>query len=59
MLRKLMLVGMLSVVDQGSTMQVVAGITTSFAFFAAHVRTLPYRHMEDNVLKATTEVRIK
>ena len=56
MLRKLLLVGMLSIVDQGSTMQVVAAIATSFAFFATHIRTLPYRHTEDNILKATTEV---
>ena len=38
--------------------QVCAGIATSFAFFAAHIRTLPYRFMEDNLLKASTEVHL-
>ena len=55
MMRKLVVVGMLTTVERGSTTQVVAGIVFSFLFFAAHVRTLPYRHMEDNILKATTE----
>jgi hypothetical protein len=55
MMRKLVVVGMLTTVERGSTTQVVAGIVFSFIFFAAHIRTLPYRHMEDNILKATTE----
>jgi hypothetical protein len=54
MLRKLLLVGMLTLVQQGTTLQICAGVVTSFVFFAAHVRMLPYRHIEDNILKATT-----
>jgi hypothetical protein len=46
MLRKLLLVGLLSVVEQGSTVQVCAGLATSFVCFAAHVYTSPYRHTE-------------
>ena len=56
--RKLLLVGMLTVVQQGSVLQICAGLATSFVFFAAHVRTLPFRHFEDNVLKATTEAHL-
>ena len=81
MLRKLILVGMLTLVEQGSTLQVCrsisaphatrhglssftirlqvcAGIATSFAFFSAHISTLPYRFLEDNMLKATTEIHL-
>lgn len=58
MLRKLLLVGMLTVVPAGSTFQVATGMATSFLFFAAHVRCLPFRFLEDNVLKATTEAHL-
>jgi hypothetical protein len=58
MLRKLFLVGVLSAVDRGSTVQVCAGLAFSFAFFAAHIKTMPYRHAEDNFLKATTEAHL-
>eukprot|EP01046_Picozoa_sp_COSAG06_P029965 COSAG06_NODE_2819_length_6234_cov_2.814996_1_plen_1898_part_00 len=58
MIRKLLLVGMLTLVQQGSVLQICAGLATSFVFFAAHVRALPFRHMEDNVLKATTEAHL-
>lgn len=54
MLRKLLLVGMLTLVQQGTSLQVFAGVVISFGFFAAHTRTMPYRHVEDNILKATT-----
>jgi hypothetical protein len=56
--RKLLLVGMLTLVQQGSVLQICTGLATSFVFFAAHVRTLPFRHMEDNILKATTEAHL-
>ena len=55
MLRKLLLVGLLTIVDQGSTVQVCAGLATSFVCFAAHVYTLPYRHTEDNLLKGLSD----
>jgi hypothetical protein len=58
MLRKLFLVGVLSAVDRGSTLQVCAGLAFSFAFFAAHIKSMPYRHAEDNFLKATTEAHL-
>ena len=58
MLRKLILVGMLTLVQQGSTVQICAGVAASFLFFAAHIHTMPYRHLEDNILKATTEVHL-
>lgn len=58
MLRKLVLVGMLTIVPAGSTLQVSTGLTFSFAFFAAHIRTLPFRFSEDNWLKATTECHL-
>ena len=58
MLRKLILVGMLTLVEQGSTVQICTAQVTSFAFFSAHVRMLPYRHMEDNVLRTTTEIHL-
>ena len=58
MIRKLLLVGMLTLVQQGSVLQICVGITTSFVFFAAHIRSLPFRHIEDNVLKATTETHL-
>ena len=49
---------MLSLVSQGSTFQICVGLLLSFGFFAGHVRTLPYRHFEDNILKATTEIHL-
>jgi hypothetical protein len=58
MIRKLLLVGMLTVVQQGSVLQICTGLATSFVFFAAHIRALPFRHIEDNVLKATTEAHL-
>ena len=41
MIRKLLLVGMLTLVQQGSVLQVCAGLATSFVFFATHVRAPP------------------
>jgi serine/threonine protein kinase len=58
MLRKLLIIGVLSVVSQGSTFQICVGLLTGFFFFAGHVRKLPFRHWEDNVLKATSELHI-
>jgi hypothetical protein len=56
--RKLVLVGLLTSIERGSTLQVCTGLVFSFVFFAAHMRTMPYRHAEDNVLKACTEVHL-
>jgi hypothetical protein len=49
---------MLTLVQQGSVLQICTGLATSFVFFAAHIRALPFRHIEDNVLKATTEAHL-
>jgi serine/threonine protein kinase len=58
MLRKLLIIGVLSVVSQGSTFQICVGLITGFFFFAGHLLKLPFRHFEDNVLKATSELHI-
>jgi hypothetical protein len=58
MLRKLMLVGILTVLDLGTTSQVVVGVFLSFSFFALHIKFLPYRHVEDNCLRATSELHL-
>jgi hypothetical protein len=58
MTRKLILVGMLTSVERGSTLQVCTGLCFSFVFFAAHMKTMPYRHVEDNILKACTEIHL-
>jgi hypothetical protein len=56
--RKLAIIGVLSQVSQGSTFQICVGILTTFVFFAGHVAILPYRHWEDNLFKATTELHL-
>ena len=42
----------------GTTTQVVVGVTLSFGFFSAHIKYMPYRHIEDNMLRATTELHL-
>jgi hypothetical protein len=34
------------------------GLVFSFGFFAAHMKTQPYRHAEDNLLTAMTEIHL-
>jgi hypothetical protein len=51
MLRKLLLVGLLTVVKRGSILQVCVGMWTCLIFLAAQVRSMPFRFDEDNVLK--------
>ena len=58
LLRKLVLVGLLAVVDKGSAAQCWAGIILSFGFFALHVKTLPFRYWEDNLLKGMVEAHV-
>eukprot|EP01046_Picozoa_sp_COSAG06_P017088 COSAG06_NODE_1150_length_10499_cov_45.337115_1_plen_1808_part_00 len=58
MIRKLTIIGMLSLVSPGSTFQICVGILTGFLFFAGHVAIRPYRHWEDNFFKATTELHL-
>jgi Ca2+-binding EF-hand superfamily protein len=58
MLRKLLLVGLLTIVDRGSTLQVCVGMLTCLFFIVAHIAFLPFRYYEDNVLKASTEIHL-
>eukprot|EP01051_Picozoa_sp_SAG22_P026882 SAG22_NODE_8718_length_635_cov_0.904851_1_plen_160_part_01 len=58
MIRKLLLVGMLVVAGRGSVAQLFLAILISFVSFSLQVRLMPYRHAEDNVLKAAVEVHI-
>jgi hypothetical protein len=58
MVRKLMLVGMLVVVGRGSVAQLFLANTISFGSFALQVKLMPYRHAEDNLLKAAVEIHI-
>jgi hypothetical protein len=45
-------------VPMGTTSQVVVGVVLSFGFFSAHIKFMPYRHREDNWLRATTELHL-
>ena len=58
MLRKLMLVGMLVVAGRGSVAQLFLALVISFVSFSLQVKLTPYRHAEDNVLKAAVEMHI-
>lgn len=55
MLRKLALSGLLQFVQRGTAAQVLVGCCISFASFGVHVRLLPYRDAEANVLKVCAE----
>jgi hypothetical protein len=55
MLRKLALSGLLQFVERGTAVQVLVGCCISFASFGVHVRLLPYREAEANVLKVCAE----
>eukprot|EP01043_Picozoa_sp_COSAG02_P012215 COSAG02_NODE_469_length_21727_cov_64.506334_1_plen_908_part_00 len=55
MLRKLALSGLLQFVERGTAAQVLVGCCISFASFGVHVRLLPYREVEANVLKVCAE----
>jgi hypothetical protein len=56
--RKLLLSGILSLVGRGSIAQAVLGTVISFAFFALHLRLLPYKSPTLNVIKAVSEVQM-
>jgi hypothetical protein len=55
MLRKLALSGLLQFVERGTAAQVLVGCCISFTSFGVHVRLLPYRAAEANVLKVCAE----
>ena len=52
MLRKLALSGLLQFVQRGTAAQVLVGCVLAFGAFGVHVRLLPYRDAEANLLKA-------
>ena len=56
MLRKLSLSGLLQFVERGTATQVLVGCCIAFCSFGVHVRLLPYREPEANVLKVCAEV---
>ena len=55
MLRKLSLSGLLQLVERGTATQVLVGCCIAFCSFGVHVRLLPYRDPEANVLKVCAE----
>jgi hypothetical protein len=56
--RKLLLSGILSLVGRGSIAQAVLGTVISFAFFALHLRLLPYKSSTLNAFKAVSEIQM-
>jgi hypothetical protein len=58
MLRKLLLVGVLVVVDRGSVAQVACAACLSLGFIMLHFKLWPYKLSADNVFKAQVEVQI-
>jgi uncharacterized protein (DUF983 family) len=58
MLRKLALSGLLQFVQRGTAAQVLVGCVLAFGAFGVHVRLLPYRDAEANLLKACAEMLI-
>eukprot|EP01051_Picozoa_sp_SAG22_P005397 SAG22_NODE_319_length_12493_cov_33.326475_3_plen_404_part_00 len=58
MIRKLMLVGMLVVAGRGSVAQLFLAVVISFASFSLQVKFEPFKHPEDNLLKAAVEIHI-
>eukprot|EP01046_Picozoa_sp_COSAG06_P051942 COSAG06_NODE_8599_length_2118_cov_45.241768_2_plen_262_part_00 len=56
--RKLLLSGILSLVGRGSIAQAALGTVISFAFFALHLRLLPYKSPTLNVIKAISEIQM-
>eukprot|EP01050_Picozoa_sp_SAG11_P042643 SAG11_NODE_19753_length_459_cov_1.569444_1_plen_147_part_01 len=57
-MRKLLLVGLLSVVERGSVLQVCVGMWTCLAFLSAQLHSKPFRFNEDNVLKTCAEAHL-
>ena len=55
---KLLLIGLLIFISQGSSFQAFVGGLVAFVFFAIQARMWPYVHQEDNVLKATSQATI-
>jgi hypothetical protein len=58
MLRKLALIGVVLMAGRGSTAQLNAALLMAFFFFAVQVKINPYRHRQDNWLRALTELHV-
>jgi hypothetical protein len=56
--RKLLLSGILSLVNRGSIAQATLGTMISFVFFALHVNLKPYKSTAINVVKTVSEVQL-
>ena len=56
--RKAVLTGGIVLFGRGSVAQIFLAILISFGFFSAQMKFSPYRHWEDNWLKASTEAMI-
>lgn len=57
-LRKLLLVGLVLLVDRGSVAQSLVALILSFFFFALQAGTQPYKLPQDNAFRAATEVQV-
>ena len=57
-LRKLALSGLLQFVERGTAAQVLVGCGIAFCSFGVHVRLVPYRETDSNVLKLAAEALI-
>ena len=53
MIRKFMLVGVVLLVRRGSIAQLCLAIFLSFGFFSLQMKTWPYKHEEDNMVRPT------
>jgi hypothetical protein len=58
MARKLLLVGMVLLVERGSVTQVLIALVISFLFIAAQANLWPYKIQEDNRLRVFTEFHV-
>lgn len=58
MLRKLLLVGLVMIIDRGSVAQNLVALVLSFLFFALQTATQPYKLPQDNAFRAATEFHV-
>ena len=58
MIRKLLLVGMVMLVDRGSVGQLALASIIAFIFLSMHLLCWPYKRPSDNILRAATEGHI-
>ena len=58
LMRKCLLTGAIVLFGRGSVAQVILALCLCFLFFSLQMKMFPYRHAEDNWLKACTEAQI-